>query len=152
MYYVLDRGTGEFLKGQPFVKVNWATGFDAKGRPIQVVEPSREGTLVYPGNQGATNWYNPHLVLARVCSTFRHGRTVPRSIPWGLRRRNSMRGQNFAGAFPGRGARGDDTYSAIRALDPKTGEKKWDYRMASPSTDAGVMTTASDVLFSGGRD
>ncbi len=54
--------------------------------------------------------------------------------------------------FPGRGARGEDTYSAIRALDPKTGEKKWDYRMASPSTDAGVMTTASDVLFSGGRD
>ena len=37
-------------------------------------------------------------------------------------------------------------------IDPKTGEKKWDYRMASPSTDAGVMTTASDVLFSGGRD
>ena len=42
MYYVLDRVTGEFLKGAPFVKVNWATGFDAKGRPIQVVEPSRE--------------------------------------------------------------------------------------------------------------
>ncbi|HZI50296.1 MAG TPA: PQQ-binding-like beta-propeller repeat protein, partial [Terriglobia bacterium] len=33
-----------------------------------------------------------------------------------------------------------------------TGEKKWDYRMQTPRTDAGVLTTASDVLFSGGAD
>jgi len=59
MFYVLDRATGEFLKGNPFVKVNWATGFDAKGRPQQVLHPTREGVLVYPGNQGGTNWYNP---------------------------------------------------------------------------------------------
>ena len=31
--YVLDRTTGEFLQGKPFVKVNWMDGFDAKGRP-----------------------------------------------------------------------------------------------------------------------
>ena len=30
--YVLDRVTGEFLKGKPYVKVNWMDGFDAKGR------------------------------------------------------------------------------------------------------------------------
>jgi alcohol dehydrogenase (cytochrome c) len=59
MFYVLDRATGEFLKGTPFVKVTWATGFDAKGRPIQVQHPTPAGTLVYPGNQGGTNWYNP---------------------------------------------------------------------------------------------
>ena len=33
-FYVLDRVTGEFLSGTPFVKVNWASGLDAKGRPI----------------------------------------------------------------------------------------------------------------------
>ena len=59
IFYVLDRATGEFLKGQPFVKVNWVQGFDAKGRPNQVIHPTREGTLVYPGNQGGTNWYSP---------------------------------------------------------------------------------------------
>jgi glucose dehydrogenase len=31
IFYVLDRVTGEFLKGQPFVNVNWLSGFDAKG-------------------------------------------------------------------------------------------------------------------------
>ncbi len=53
MYYVLDRTTGEFLLGKPFAKVNWASGFDEKGRPIRVpgIEPTQQGTLVYPGNQ-----------------------------------------------------------------------------------------------------
>ena len=29
-FYVLDRATGEFLQGTPFVKVNWASGLDAE--------------------------------------------------------------------------------------------------------------------------
>jgi alcohol dehydrogenase (cytochrome c) len=33
-YYVLDRTTGEFLLGTPFVKQTWTEGLDAKGRPI----------------------------------------------------------------------------------------------------------------------
>ena len=33
-YYVLDRVTGEFLVGMPFVEQNWATGLDSAGRPI----------------------------------------------------------------------------------------------------------------------
>ena len=33
----LDRTSGEFLRETPFVyKLNWATGVDAKGRPIEV--------------------------------------------------------------------------------------------------------------------
>ena len=61
LFYVLDRTNGQFLKGQPFVKVNWVDGFDEKGRPIPVpgMAPTREGTLIYPGNQGGTNWYSP---------------------------------------------------------------------------------------------
>ena len=31
MSYVLDRANGQFLKGFPFVKVNWADGFDDEG-------------------------------------------------------------------------------------------------------------------------
>src|SRR5215813_10291861 len=58
-YYVLDRLTGEFLKGAPFVKTNWLKEFTAQGRPIPALVPTPEGTLVYPGNQGGTNWYNP---------------------------------------------------------------------------------------------
>ena len=56
-FYVLDRRTGTFLLGQPFVKVNWASGLDANGRPIQTRQPA--GSPTYPGNQGGTNWYSP---------------------------------------------------------------------------------------------
>ncbi len=49
--------TGAFLAGTPFVKVNWASGLDAKGRPIQTPQPP--GAPTWPGNQGGTNWYSP---------------------------------------------------------------------------------------------
>jgi len=59
--YVLDRNTGEFLKGKAYVKVNWMDGFDAKGRPHRVpgMVPTREGTLIQPHVHGATNWQPP---------------------------------------------------------------------------------------------
>ena len=37
------------------------------------------------------------------------------------------------------------------AIEPQTGDKKWEFKMID-YTDAGVLTTASDLLFSGGRD
>ena len=56
-FYVLDRTNGRFLFGTPFVKVNWASGLDAKGRPIPTPQPPGQPT--WPGNQGGTNWYSP---------------------------------------------------------------------------------------------
>ena len=34
-FYVLDRETGQFLMGKPFIKVTWANGLDKNGRPIR---------------------------------------------------------------------------------------------------------------------
>jgi alcohol dehydrogenase (cytochrome c) len=56
-FYVLDRTNGKFLSGTPFVKVNWSSGLDEKGRPIQTPQPP--GMPTWPGNQGGTNWYSP---------------------------------------------------------------------------------------------
>ena len=152
-YYVLDRLTGEFLKGAPFVKTNWLKEFTAQGRPIPALVPTPEGTLVYPGNQGGTNWYNPSYsprtglfyipVWENSSSTYVYG-VAPPEFHEGDR--------TFAAVGPRGGQRGEDTYSAVRAIDPKTGEKKWDYRMNQPTTNAGVLTTATNVLFSGGQD
>jgi alcohol dehydrogenase (cytochrome c) len=154
MFYVLDRISGEFMKGQPFVKTNWASGFDPAGRPIPApgIVPTLQGTLVYPGNQGGTNWYppsfSPHTGLFYIptwensSSTYVKGEAPP----------DFHEGQTFAGKFPQRGASGEDEYSAVRAIDPKTGEKKWDFRQSVPQTEAGILTTGSDVLFSGSRD
>ena len=61
LMYVLDRVTGQFLFGKPFVEVNWMSGFDEKGRPMRVPckVPTPEGALVKPTVLGATNWYPP---------------------------------------------------------------------------------------------
>ncbi len=47
--------------------------------------------------------------------------------------------------------REEDGYGVVRALDPVTGEKKWEFKMADV-TASGILTTATDVLFTGGRD
>jgi len=40
---------------------------------------------------------------------------------------------------------------AVIAIDPKTGQAKWKFQMYDV-TDAGILTTAGDVLFTGGRE
>jgi alcohol dehydrogenase (cytochrome c) len=47
--------------------------------------------------------------------------------------------------------REDEGYGAVRAIDPKTGDRKWEFKMVDV-TDAGILTTASGLLFSGGRE
>jgi alcohol dehydrogenase (cytochrome c) len=154
MFYVLDRTTGKFLLGKPFTKVNWSDGFDANGRPIIVssVKPTKEGTLVYPGNQGGTNWYNPSFspdtglfyipAWENTSSTYLKGEAPP----------EFHEGQSFSGVFPRGGATTEDVFSSIVAMDPNTGERKWTHRLAASSIEAGILTTASNLLFSGGRD
>jgi alcohol dehydrogenase (cytochrome c) len=45
----------------------------------------------------------------------------------------------------------EDGYGAIQAFDPRTGERKWEFKMVDV-TDSGVLSTASDLLFAGGRE
>ena len=42
-------------------------------------------------------------------------------------------------------------YSALRAIDPKTGAIKWEHKFATASL-AGVMSTASGVVFAGDHE
>ena len=60
-FYVLDRVTGEYLSGTPFIKtITWASGLTKDGRPIVVpnMEPTPEGRRVCPSLEGASNWYS----------------------------------------------------------------------------------------------
>jgi len=42
-------------------------------------------------------------------------------------------------------------HGAVMAVDVRTGQKKWKWDMVEV-TDAGILTTAGDVLFTGGRE
>ena len=92
-FYVLDRATGRFLLGTPFVKVNWASGLDAKGRPIQTPQPpgSRRG----PATRAAPTGIRRRSARAPGCSTSRRGKTTRRSSA--RSRSEYVPGRNFAG-------------------------------------------------------
>jgi alcohol dehydrogenase (cytochrome c) len=162
LWYVLDRTTGDFLSGKPFTKVNWMDGFDEKGRPKRVINPTTEGSLVYPNNQGATNWYPPSFsprtglfyipTWADTYSTYTRG-------PAEYKEGNQYVGRFPTMAFPalatGPGSINqrlpEEGYGAIQAFDPQTGQRKWEFKMADV-TDSGVLSTASDLVFAGGRE
>jgi alcohol dehydrogenase (cytochrome c) len=155
--YVLDRRTGEFLKGKPYVKVNWMDGFDAQGRPRRVPGkvPTPEGTLIQPHVHGATNWqppsFSPRTGLYYQAH-FENSATIvteglsPRAA--GINPRATTMGQINLQPFYNTL---DEAYGVVRAYDPATLDPKWEFKM-SDITWAGVLTTASDVLFSGGKE
>jgi quinohemoprotein ethanol dehydrogenase len=72
-YYVLDRVTGQFISGQPWVRVTWAKGLDeATGRPIVNEEAhyGAETVMLTPGPGGGHNWspmsFNPATGLVYI--------------------------------------------------------------------------------------
>jgi alcohol dehydrogenase (cytochrome c) len=167
-FYVLDRKTGEFLQATPIAKQNWNAGFD-NGRPIRAANamPSRDGVLIYPGNQGATNWFSPsfsprtglfyvnvwentHHIFARADQQYQEGSNYTAG----------RLSTNYPGRGVGAGMRAvqrpnlrkeEENFGTVRAFDPQTGKWRWEYKQAD-LTDAGILTTATDLLFTGGRE
>jgi alcohol dehydrogenase (cytochrome c) len=42
----------------------------------------------------------------------------------------------------------EEPFGAVRALDPETGNLKWEFKTASPAS-AGILSTQGELLFSG---
>ncbi len=163
-FYVLDRETGKFLNGKPFVKVNWASGLDANGRPITTPQPA--GATTYPGIQGGTNWYSPSYSPSTglfYLSTWEDYGTVFEGVKAeykeGTRFTGGANASPIAGADNPGGTRTGpiNTYTealahgGVVAIDPATGDKKWRFEEHDVNT-SGILTTASDLLFVGGRE
>ena len=72
-FYMLDRTTGEFLRATKLIdNVTWATGIDAKGRPIQVAGQGSDAArqLDLPQREGRDQLdESSHIIRARGCST-----------------------------------------------------------------------------------
>jgi len=146
-FYVLDRSSGEFLAGKPFMGQTWAKGLDDQGRPVLIpgMEPTEAGVVVAPGVQGGTNWYSPsfspltnlfYLSVWENKGIFKKGEA------------EYTAGNRYPGSLPASELPDDPGYGAIRAIDPKTGQKVWEHKMQSkPWT--GVLSTGGRLLFGG---
>jgi alcohol dehydrogenase (cytochrome c) len=147
-YYTLDRTNGKVIVAKPFVETNWAKEVDRDGRPILLPghEPDEKGALTCPDITGGTNFWPPtfdpatqtFFVNAReVCATFYAWK--PEYTP----------GDRFTGGAAQRASELDSpAFGALRAIDPATGQRKWEFRYLTPST-AGLLTTAAGLIFSG---
>ena len=152
-YYVLDRVTGEFLHAEPFAKQNWAKGIDGSGRPIPdpAMRPTTAGVSTWPSPIGALSWQSP------TYSPRTHMFYVP-TLEWGqivykdVKPVDYSPGQYYLGgghnAIPG----DESLYFAVRALDPLTGKRIWEYKNPNRPNwwkTGGLVSTAGDIIFGG---
>ena len=161
-FYVLDRETGEFLKGDPYIPVSWAEGIDPEtGRPIENpqarVDVTGEPALVMPGALGGHNWhpmaYHPGRNLVYI-PAFEAGMLYAPQADW---KPDRARGFNVgfdmaAGDLPSDlGVRREvaGTVSGkLIAWDPEAGEPRWTVEHPGP-WNGGLLATAGDLVFQG---
>jgi alcohol dehydrogenase (cytochrome c) len=147
--YVLDRETGKYLTAHAYVKLlDWAKGIDAAGHPIEVpdMDPTLTGRKVCPSTRGASNWmspsFDPKQGLLFVPTLEQCDLYVST-----MRNPEPMHGFMAGGGGP---VPGEPGKFYLRALDPVTGAKRWEYPMAGPATMwAGTVATAGGLIFFG---
>jgi alcohol dehydrogenase (cytochrome c) len=143
-FYALDRASGEFLLAKPFVKQTWAKGIDDRGRPIRLPDtaPSLEGTKLWPGVNGGTNWYSPSYSPA---TGLFYVAAQEQGTVYFTASAEYRPGSLFLGGTNQPAERG---YGAVRALVPATGEVRWEHRLVTPPW-AGLLSTAGNLVFGG---
>jgi alcohol dehydrogenase (cytochrome c) len=142
-YYVLDRVTGEFLAGVPFVQVDWAKGLTSAGRPIlaDVATVSTAGSRTRPG-YGGTTWQNPAFDQKRgsifVAAT-ENSAVFTKLPPDKVTRREKVQ-------YLGSGETIEPAVDQVIALDAATGRQKWQF--TSPSgAYSGLLSTEGGLVF-----
>lgn len=158
-FFVLDRTNGKFLSATPFVsKITWAKGFDKKGRPIydpanrpgnpmEAAQGETKGKSVFsaPSFLGGKNWMP--MAYSQDTGLF----YVPAN-EWGMDIWNEAINYKKGAAYLGAGFTikplYDDHIGVLRAIDPATGEIKWEYKNKAPLW-GGVLTTAGNLVFTG---
>jgi len=159
-FYVLDRATGEFISGEPFVEgITWATGLDASGRPIEsaVAYTGTAPSIVSPSPSGAHNWnpmaFSPRTGLVYLPAKVRTKGLHAPDADWEY----DASGDNV-GFDPDYDGSVDDAYDALPsptgellAWDPVAGRAVW--RAPYPVVEGGgVLATAGNVVMQGRAD
>jgi quinohemoprotein ethanol dehydrogenase len=159
-FFVVDRTNGKFISAQNFVEVNWASGYDKNGRPIEtpiarVADRPRE---IIPSAYGARNWhsmsFNPTTGLV-----YMPVQSVPISLldnkDWNFNTHrpgepHSNLGWNmamFANVEPPK----SKPFGRLVAWDPVAQKEKWTVEHVSP-WNGGTLTTAGNLVFQGTAD
>ena len=159
-FFVIDRTNGKFISAKNFVDVNWATGYDAGGRPIEVPEarsPDKPFDSI-PGPYGAHNWhpmsYNPqtglvYLPAQGVPLNMTGEKTLTQNAPAPFKF-GSTTGWNVGftlNAVPPKNL----PFGRLIAWDPVKQKEAWHAEYVAP-WNGGTLTTAGNLVFQGTAD
>jgi alcohol dehydrogenase (cytochrome c) len=147
-FYTLDRQTGEVIVGKPFTSTNWAREIGKDGRPVVLalgVTTTATPSCV-PDYRGGTNFNPPSYDPAAQLFFVMARETCAIYSP---KKEELIPGRSFMSG--GMEKLPEPDYSALRAIDPKTGAIKWEHKFAQSSL-AGVMSTAAGLVFAGDQD
>lgn len=159
-FFVIDRTNGRFISAKNFVDVNWATGYDASGRPIEVPEarsPDKSFDSI-PGPFGAHNWhpmsFNPQTGLVYLPA---------QGVPLNLTGEKKF-AQNEPGPFKYAATTGWNIgftlnaeppknlpFGRLIAWDPVQQKEAWRAEYVAP-WNGGTLTTAGNLVFQGTAD
>jgi alcohol dehydrogenase (cytochrome c) len=152
-FYVFDRTDGKLLLWKQFAtNLNWASGIDAKGRPIKLsgLEPTKEGTKVCPSQDGATNWFSPSYMPAtgmyffqtfEKCSIYQKSE----SGTWEA-------GKTFLGGSQRTGP-DPKPRRVLKALDIRTGKIAWELDQPGPAQSwGGTLATVTGLIVFGSEE
>jgi len=150
-FYVLDRTNGKLIAANQYIKtLNWATGIDESGRPIESelskhMRTTGETTEIWPSVWGGKAWspsaYSPETGLY-YANTLEFGMKYTPTQPQ-YRAGATYWGADLAWVFPK-----DGNVGYLRAIEPLTGKSKWEVASAEPRW-GGVLVTGGGVVFSG---
>ena len=149
--YVLDRTNCKLIAANPYVKVNWATGIDlATGRPILTDIQKRftagEEVEILPsrGTNAVPIAFDPAsgLVYASTWDVARIQKlAAPKNVPIG----GTSTGVDatLPPVKPG------DVVGHFVAMNPLTGEKRWDVPLTDIPSSSGMLATGGGLVFTG---
>jgi alcohol dehydrogenase (cytochrome c) len=157
-FYVLNREDGKFVSASPFVKdITWAERIDETGRPV-FNEDTRPGNPAdaADGNKGEVIFASPSFLGGKnwmpMAFSQNTGNFYVPSNEWGMDIWNEPISYKKGAAYLGAGftikPNYEDHIGSLKAIDPDTGDIKWEYKNDAPLW-AGVMTTAGGLVFTG---
>ena len=149
-FYTIDRVTGKVIVAKPFVETTWAKEIDlASGRPMLLPghTPDEDGNKTCPDLGGGTNFMSPSFdpTTRLFFVTARETCAVYYAYD-----QKFVTGEAYTGGGQSR-PRDQRNFGALRAIDPVTGQMKWEFRYTSVSA-SGVLSTASGLVFAGDGD
>jgi quinohemoprotein ethanol dehydrogenase len=159
-FFVIDRTNGKFISAKNFVDVNWATGYDASGRPIEVPEarsPDKSFDSI-PGPFGAHNWhpmsFNPQTGLVYLPA-----QGVPLNLTGEKALVQNAQGSNKFGGTTGWNVGfslnaeppKNPPFGRLIAWDPVKQKEAWRAEYIAP-WNGGTLTTAGNLVFQGSAD